>query len=136
MTRCAALVLRFGWVGLFLWFGVQQLMHPGDWVGFLPEWTGYLPIPGEMLVQLNGWLEVCLAVLLAVGAWTRAVAGILAVHLAAVAVSAGGAVGVRDAGLATIGLAIALSPPDAWTLDAKRAAANMGKKEAAGQETP
>lgn len=114
----AKLVLRWSFALLFFWFGVQQLMNASDWVTFLPEFTGYLPIPGEMLVQLNGWLELCLAVLLLLGYQTRIAAGLLALHLFGIAASVGGAIGMRDAVLGSIGVALALPPADEWTLDA------------------
>ena len=70
-----------------------------------------------MFVQLNGWFEVCAALLLAVGYATRPVAALLAIHLAGIAVVAGGAIGIRDGVLAMVGVALALSKPDPWTLD-------------------
>jgi hypothetical protein len=48
MNRASALIIRFTMVGLFLWFGVRQLVDPAAWTVFLPQWTGYMPIPGEM----------------------------------------------------------------------------------------
>lgn len=119
MQLAARLVLRYSWSLLFLWFGTQQVMNPSDWVAFLPEMTGYLPMPAEMLIQLNGWMEVCCAILLAAGLFTRVMAIILAGHLAGIAVTVGGAIGVRDAALAAAGLSIALTGPDAWSLDTK-----------------
>lgn len=88
------------------------------WIGFLPIWTGYLPIPGAMLVQLNGWFEIMAAVCLCLGLYTRVVAALLALHLFGIAVSAGGAIGIRDAVLAMMGIALATSADeDPWTLD-------------------
>ncbi len=117
MTSASRILLRWSWAALFIWFGTQQLLNPSDWVGFLPVWTGYLPVPGEMLIQLNGWLEVCFAVALLLGCFTRLVSALLAVHLFGIAVSAGGAIGVRDAALSAVGVSLALSEPDAWTID-------------------
>lgn len=99
-------ILRYTWIALFVWFGIMQLIDPGMWVGYLPEWTGYMPIPGEMLVQLNGWSEITLAILLALGVWVRPVLLLLTLHLFGIAIQAGGAVGVRDAALAMIGVAL------------------------------
>lgn len=112
------LVLRWSFALLFFWFGIQQLMEPAGWVGFLPEFTGYLPIPSEMLVQVNGWLELCLAALLLLGYYTRPASAFLALHLFGIAATVGGATGVRDAILGCIGVALALPPADEWTLDA------------------
>lgn len=119
MTFASRIVLRWSWALLFVWFGTQQLIHPAQWVSFLPAWTGYFPVPAEMLIQLNGWMEVCLAALLLLGCFTRISAMILAAHLAMIAASVGGAIGVRDAALAAAGVSLALSGPDAWSLDAK-----------------
>ncbi len=117
MSTVSRVLLRWSWVALFVWFGTQQLLNPSDWIGFLPEWSGYMPIPGEMLIQLNGWLEICLAAALLLGCFTRLVSTLLALHLLGVAISAGGAIGVRDAALSMVGFALALSEPDAWTVD-------------------
>ncbi|MCE9585898.1 DoxX family membrane protein [Candidatus Uhrbacteria bacterium] len=119
MTFASRIVLRWSWALLFVWFGVQQLLHPAQWVAFLPVWIGYFPIPPEMLVQLNGWTEVCVAVLILVGCYTRFSAAFLALHLFGIAITAGGAIGVRDATLAMVGVSLALGEPDEWTLDAK-----------------
>lgn len=119
MNLASRVVLRWSWALLFVWFGTQQLMHPAQWTSFLPVWTGYFPMPAEMLIQLNGWVEVCLAVLLMVGCFTRFAAVILAAHLAGIAASVGGAIGVRDATLSAVGISLAFGGPDAWTLDEK-----------------
>jgi len=117
MNTRALRILRYSFVVLFLWFGVQQLMDPGIWVGFLPTWTGYLPIPGEMLVQLNGWFEIIAAIALAAGLFTRWIALILGLHLFMIAWEAGGAIGMRDLILGMIGVTLFFSEPDEWTLD-------------------
>jgi uncharacterized membrane protein YphA (DoxX/SURF4 family) len=126
MMLASRLVLRWSWCLLFLWFGTQQLLNPSDWIGFLPEWTGYLPVPAEMLIQLNGWTEVIAAILLALGYFTRLMALFLAAHLAGIAVSVGGAIGVRDATLSAAGLSIALAGPDDFCLDKKLAQEKTG----------
>lgn len=102
---------------LFAWFAVQQLMDPSAWVGYLPEWTGYLPIPGEMLIMLNGWTELVLAAMMVVGCFTRWISIVLGLHLIGIAWTAGGAVGVRDAALALCMFALASGPADDWSLD-------------------
>ncbi len=121
MSRLSTLVIRFALCALFAWFGVQQLLHPEAWVSFLPEWLGYLPIPAEMIVQWNGWFEVVAVALFAVGYMTRVVAFVLGAHLMAIAVTVGGAIGVRDAALAAATLAFVVSRPDDWTFDAREA---------------
>ena len=117
MNNISQALLRYSLAALFLWFGWQQLANPSSWAVFLPSWTGYFPIPTEMLIRLNGWLEIIGALFLILGAFTRVVAGILALHLLAIAISIGGSIGVRDGALALACLALALSAPDKWTLD-------------------
>lgn len=117
MNTIAIKILRYSFVGLFLWFGIQQLINPSAWVSYLPVWTGYLPIPGEMLVQLNGWLEVIACVFLALGILTRPVAIILGLHLSFIAWEAGGAIGVRDFALAFMGFTLAACDAEPGTMD-------------------
>lgn len=121
MERNSAVLIRFVISALFLWFGTQQLLDAGAWVGFLPEFSGYLPIPGEMLVQLNGLFEVVAGLMLFAGVYTRVVAFLLGAHLAAISLTVGGAIGVRDATLAAVTLALAWSAPDEYTYDQKQA---------------
>lgn len=117
MNQRSTLLIRYSLTALFLWFGFQQLTDPSSWITFLPSWTGYFPIPGEMLIQLNGWFEIVAATMLGLGIWTRLVAGVLGLHLIGIAASVGGAVGMRDLALGLCTVAITLSHPDAQTLD-------------------
>lgn len=128
MFLASRVTLRWSLALLFVWFGTQQLLHPAQWVSYLPEWTGYLPMPSEMFVQLNGWLEICLATLLAIGVYTRFSAGLLGLHLAGIAVTAGGAVGVRDATLAAACISVVLGGADQWSLDASFAKETSAKQ--------
>lgn len=119
-------MLRYAFALLFFWFGFAQLTDATSWIIFLPEWTGYFPIPAEMLVRINGLFEICAAVLLTLGVYTRVIAGFLALHLLGIAISIGGATGVRDAALAAMGAALALQAPDSLTLDAKKQPPSLG----------
>jgi len=129
MNNLSRQVLRFGFALLFLWFGYQHILDPSVWLGFLPEWTGYLPIPGETLVQINGLFAIISALFLILGVYTRVVALILGFHLIAIALEAGGATGVRDAALAMCALALASSEPDKWTVDFKHNQKKLQKQQ-------
>lgn len=120
-VRIATRILRYTWVLLFAWFGVKQLIEPSMWIGYLPEWLGYLPVPAEMFVQLNGWSELVMALLLALGIWQRPVLLLLSLHLFGIALQAGGAVGVRDAALGMIGVALLVLPLDTFPWKQDRA---------------
>ena len=117
MEKIPSLIIRYTACFLFLWFGTQQLNDPNSWVVFLPEWTGYFPIPPEMLIQLNGWMEVILALMLGIGLYTRFAALVLSLHLMGIAASVGQATGVRDATLALFTLSLIFTKPDALTID-------------------
>ncbi|MBI5728801.1 MAG: DoxX family protein [Candidatus Magasanikbacteria bacterium] len=127
MSRVSTLMVRYAFAVLFLWFGTEQLLNPDMWVAFLPAWTGYLPVPSLMLIQFNGWFEIVFALLLALGGFTRLVAAALSLHLLGIAVTAGGAIGMRDFALSIMGGALVFSRPDAWTLDALFAKKKTGQ---------
>lgn len=118
MEQFALRLARYTAVGLFLWFGFAQLVDPGTWLAFLPTWTGYFPIPGEMLVQWNGWFEVVAAFALALGLYSRPVAVVLGLHLLFIGLSVAGATAVRDIALGLFVISVGLRQVDAWTLDA------------------
>lgn len=111
-------LLRYSFAVLFLWFGYNQIINPEMWTAFLPPWLGYFPIPGEMIVQLNGLFELIAAAALVAGVFTRLVALVLGAHLMFIAIQVGGAIGMRDAVLAIIGLALCAADADRFTLDA------------------
>ena len=119
--RLAPIVLRFGLVILFLWFGLSQITDPAGWTSWLPSWTLNLPVAGTTLVLLNCVFEVALGVALAAGFWTRIVAALLALHLFFIAYELGyNDIGVRDFCLAIATSAIALFGPDVYSLDEMR----------------
>lgn len=117
MNDISKQILRYSLAGMLFWFAWQQLMSPGDWLIFLPTWTGYLPIPAEMLIQANGWLEMVLALALLAGVFVRPISLILGLHLVTIAFEVSGAILVRDLTLAWSAVALAVSPADKWTLD-------------------
>ncbi|MBI4239825.1 DoxX family membrane protein [Candidatus Uhrbacteria bacterium] len=110
-------ILRYSLAALFFWFGFQQITSPDHWTVFLPEWTGYFPIPGEMLVRLNGWSEMIGAVFLITGTFVKPISVVLALHLFLIAVEVKGAIGMRDAILGMTCIALAFTNKDSWTID-------------------
>ncbi|OGG57624.1 hypothetical protein A2853_01820 [Candidatus Kaiserbacteria bacterium RIFCSPHIGHO2_01_FULL_55_17] len=111
-------MLRTGLVILFLWFGLSQVMAPGDWVAWVPQWTESLGLSATMIVLLNGLFEVVLGVLLAIGFYTRVAALLLSLHLFFVAYEVGyNDIGMRDFALAVATLSLAMFEPDQCTVD-------------------
>lgn len=119
LDHLVPVVLRLGMAIVFAWFGSRQLLDPSGWTAFVPEFTSNPWISPETIILLNGWTEVVGAILLVIGLWTRPAALILGLHMLFIAIETGGAIGVRDFGLAVACLALALTTPDRWTLDAK-----------------
>ncbi|MDO8482168.1 MAG: DoxX family protein [bacterium] len=117
----APVVLRFGLVFLFLWFGISQIVNPDSWTSWVPEWGGSIFGLGAVkVVLINGWFETIGGTLLALGLWTRWVALLLSLHLFFVAYEVGyNDIGVRDFVLAVSTLAVSLFGPDRCSLDNK-----------------
>lgn len=120
----APMVLRYGMAAVYLWFGINQLFNPANFIGYLPNF-----IPTSIAVPFvyaNGVFEIIAGCLLVAGKFTRVVAALLALHLAAITYELGyGDVAVRDFGLMVATAAIVLNGPDKWSLDKR------GKNETA-----
>ena len=94
---------------VLIWFGFQELEHPG-------AWTGYVPVISEtsdfavMVVLIHGWVLFVLGFALVAGIETRLVAAVASVLLLEIVISfivAGlSATGLRDVGV--LGLAVCL----------------------------
>lgn len=69
--------------------------------------------------MMNGWVEIIGAIALILGIGLRPVSFLLGVHLVGIALTAGGAIGVRDTALGLSAIALSLSPADPWTIDQK-----------------
>ncbi len=121
--NAAFLVLRLGLAFVFLWFSFSQFHNPMQWTGFLPHIVKALPMPGVTFVRINALFELCSAVLLVFGIWTRPVALLLGLHLLGIAATLGmNAVGVRDIGLAVASLTLAIGGAGMYSLDSKASA--------------
>lgn len=105
-------VLRVGLAIVLFWFGGSQILDPSKWTYFLPEWVVNIsPISPELMVLLNGGVEVVLGAFILLGIFVRISALIVAVHLFFIALSLGNTPsGVRDLGLAFMALALVFLP--------------------------
>ncbi|MFT4308331.1 MAG: DoxX family protein [Candidatus Woesearchaeota archaeon] len=79
--KTANTAIRIGIAGVFLWFGVSQLLSPSDWTNWVPMWMDAVPIPTETLVIMHGLFEVVFGFALLIGFQTRIAAGMLAASL-------------------------------------------------------
>jgi uncharacterized membrane protein YphA (DoxX/SURF4 family) len=99
-----------GLATVFLWFGFSQLLDSLSWVNIVPDWAvSILHIPPALIVMGNGFFEVILGSLLAMGFFVRIISFILAIHLIPIALDFGlVATGVRDFGLIIAALSLSL----------------------------
>ena len=120
----SAAVLRIGISLVFLWFGVNQILRPESFLGWLPDWVFELPISEEVFVQIHGFFEAFLAVTLAIGILTRVSALLLAAQLAGILVSVltlgSMEIAIRDYGVLVATLSVAIRGPDSLALDSWR----------------
>jgi len=133
--KYAPMVLRIGLALVFLWFGVNQLLFPKTFIGYLPSWIvqdsmgighilysifSILPGGPSTSIYLNGLLEVVLGLLLIAGILTRATALFLTIHLLIICFSLGyNDIAIRDLGLSMATLAVFLYGPDNWCLESR-----------------
>lgn len=112
-------IIRIGIAGVLLWFGVQQLLHSADWVGYVPTYaTSLSGISAQTIVLANGSAEIAFGLMILFGVFTRIAAFLMAVHLALIAFSLGNTpVGIRDWGLAAAAFGLVFTGAGALGLD-------------------
>ena len=109
-TNLAKYVLIASLAFLFVWFGVDKLLHPATWVGWMPGWMdGLLGMDMEVWLNVVGVTEFMLGILLLIPIQkVRLVtAGVIILHLLFVVFQVGwNDIVVRD--IALLGSAVAL----------------------------
>lgn len=113
-------IIRIGISIVFLWFGINQLLFPDNFMGYLPEfllnsdYAPYVPL-------INGLFEVIHGSLLLVGLFIRPVAFLLGLHLLVITSVLGyNDIAVRDFGLMITTFAISIGGAHTWSLDERR----------------
>ena len=105
--KLSGTIVRVVIAGVFLWFGINQLLSPADWTNWVPLWMDAVPIPTETLVIMHGLFEVVFGIALLVGFQTRIAAGALALSLLFTTIHIPyGALMIRDLGLALVTAAL------------------------------
>ncbi|MAF35361.1 hypothetical protein CMO91_05975 [Candidatus Woesearchaeota archaeon] len=108
----APVVVRVGVSLVFIWFGINQLLSPETFLGYVPV---MLDAYAETLLLVNGIAELVLGIILLSGFLTRPAALLLALHLAGITVSLGyNEIAVRDFGLVLATLSVFLHGKDNW----------------------
>lgn len=117
-AKFAPVFVRIAISLVVLWFGINQLLNPEQWISQLPEWTTLLPVSQVGLIYFNGWFELVFGSALLVGFYTRLSAFLITLHLLDITLIVGySAIGVRDFGLSISALSVFLSGSDIWSVD-------------------
>jgi uncharacterized membrane protein YphA (DoxX/SURF4 family) len=106
-------LLRLGLVFIFAYAGVQSLMHPAEWVGFMPTALTQ-HFDANMLLKFFSVLELLLAAWLLIGKYLRFAALFAAAMLVGITLSniPQLIITFRDVGLAAMALALAAIAKD------------------------
>ena len=118
--RYAPSVTRIAISLVFLWFGINQLFLPENFLGYLPKFLLELGF-AKTVVMFNGIGEIILAGCLLAGFLIRPVSLLLSIHLLSIIISLGyGDIAVRDFGLMIVTFAVFLGGADLWSIDYRK----------------
>ena len=118
-NELAGKILRISLSLVFFWFGTNQILHPTNWTSLIPSFINNLGISSNLMVTLNGTMELALGALLILGLYTKFASLLLGLHLLGIASIFGlnSPTGVRDFGLALATLSIFFIDSDSWSFD-------------------
>ncbi len=61
-------LLKLGPALVMILFGISQLMSPGMWLPFIPEWViTNVPLPATTIMKIHAIVNICLGLLLLSG---------------------------------------------------------------------
>jgi len=130
-------IVRIALSIVFLWFGINQLVNPESFLGYVPQWIyphepqmmhehhfqfmhGIPNVQVHAIIMSNGAFETVFGIFLILGLFTRIAAFLLAFHLFGIAFSLGyNDVAVRDFGLALATISLIFSGAGQLSLDNK-----------------
>ncbi len=101
---------------LFLWFGLNQIVNPENFIGYLPEFI-LQSDNAQVFVIANGVFETVAALLLTRGVLVRPISFILALHLFSIVITLGyNDIAIRDFTLMLITIIVMIGGKDQWCL--------------------
>ena len=104
------LVLRIGLAGTFTYSGINSLLNPTSWIGYIPQWIEGVPfLTRELFLTLHGSFEIILAIALLIGLYKKLVTLLAFLSIAAIIIFSGiDDVTFRDFGLLAAAYALLL----------------------------
>ncbi len=135
--KYSADIVRIAVSLVFLWFGINQLINPESFLGYIPQWLyphgpqmqhehpfqfmhGIPNVKVHTIIMANGIFETVFGALLLMGYFTRVAAFLLSLHLFGIAFSLGyNDIAVRDFGLAAATLSLVFSGGGEFSFDSK-----------------
>lgn len=121
VSDLATLAARVSLGFVFAWFGVQELLQPAMWAGYIPLLSPKSGLAVGLIVA-HGWLLLLLSVSLVLGVVPRLGAAVGAVLMAQIVITLGlqgvSALVVRDVGVMGLALALMARPHTRWTISA------------------
>ena len=113
-------ILRIGISLVFIWFGVSQLINPGNFLGYVPGWSLNIMSP-LLTIMLNSIYEIIFGILMLLGLFTRLSALLLSIKLLIIILPTGyNDIAVRDFGLLISAVSVVLNGPDQLSIDSRR----------------
>lgn len=118
----ATAIIRISLALILLWFGIDEILNPQNWFGYIPAWlSSVLPFSLNTFIILNGIFEIIIGSLLLIGFYTRIIAFIAALHLFFITIAVGyNEVGVRDFGLTMMAISLIFSGAGVLSLDNRK----------------
>ena len=119
------LFLRIGLGVVFFWFGVDKFIHPDFWIGFIPGYMiPLIPVSLALFNVIQGVVETVVGVLLIIGLWRQVAAifaGLILIPIIVVTFGFGTYdLALRDIGLLSIAVVLAVTPETFLSIDAWR----------------
>jgi len=104
-----------------LWIGIDEILNPENWFGYIPSWIySILPFSLQTFIFLNGIFEIMIGILLLLGVYTRIVAFIATLYLLVISLSIGyNDIAIRDLGLTMMAISLIFSGAGTFSLDNK-----------------
>lgn len=108
ITLDSFLLLRIGLGFVFFWFGLDKLIHPGNWVVYItPFLSSIIFFDITLFLFMLGTIEIIFGILLWAGWKLRIVSLLISIHLFLIIIFTGfNEITIRDIGLLSIALAL------------------------------